>query len=118
MTLTASTPDGISVISVLNGACLRITWFPTSDNSQGYNVYRSEIPYGDFTVVRAYTSQPGFTYFNTPPTPNDNLGNTWWYKVSSVNYSGESIISGPHSTVNYAAFDEKPIPHLSWSSLF
>lgn len=116
MTLSA-TPQGISVISMLNGLCLRISWGPVS-GTLGYNVYRSEIPYGDFTRITSYATQQGLTYYDTPSTPNDNLDNQFWYRISSTDSVGESYLSGACSYVDYSAFDRKPIPHLSWTGLF
>lgn len=122
MSLSA-TPIGLSVISTLDGSCLRISWYPVSafapwENISGYYLYRSEIAYGDFAQIVSYSSLPGLTYFDTPPTPNDNLDNQWWYRVSSFDGLVESRLSGPATYLNYAAFDEKPVPGVSWSSLF
>ena len=122
MSLNA-TPIGLSVISTLNGTCLRVSWAPTVDPTNiaviGYNVYRSEIVYGDFSKLVGYSSLPGTTYFDTPPTPNDNFDNLWYYRVSSVDSNAvESLLSGPATYLNYAAFDEKPVPGLSWGNLF
>ena len=114
--MVAATPNGISVISTLVGACLRVNWYPVTD-ATGYNVYRSQIAWDTFTKINS-TTIPGITYYDTPPTPNDNFDNLWYYRVSSVDSSGESLLSGPFTYMNYAAFDEKPIPGMSWSSLF
>jgi hypothetical protein len=114
MTL-ALIPNGLSVMSTYNGLSLRITWQPVQ-NVTGYNLYRSQIAYDRFTVVAS--NIPGITYFNTPPTPNDSLDNMWWYRVSSIDGVGESSLSGPSTYRNYGAFDNTPVPHLSWSALF
>ena len=118
-----ATPQGLSVISTLDGLCLRISWAPTVDATNvsilGYNVYRSEIVYGDFSPLVGYASLHGQTYYDTPPTPNDNFDNVWYYRVSSVDANTvESLLSGPATYLNYAAFDNKPLPSLSWSNLF
>lgn len=120
-----ATPTGLSVISTLVGLSLRVSWYPVTDPTGvailGYNLYRSEIVYGDFSSLVPYSSLPGITYYDTPPSPNDNFDNIWYYRVSSVDSNTvESQLSGPATYMNYAAFDgaNKPLPGLSWSELF
>lgn len=112
-----STPNGISVYSTLHGACLRISWQPV-EYATSYKLYRSEIPWGDFSLLATLTSNVGMTYFDTPRTPNDNINNHWYYEVSANDGSSVSVMSGPHTTLNYSAFDVKPIPGTSWTNLF
>ena len=115
--MTISPPDGLSVFSTLAGSCLRISWYPVI-NAVSYGVYRSEIPYGDFSRV-AYVNGPvGLTYFDIPPGPNDNIDNLWYYEVTAVVGCIESDLSGPATYINYVAFENAPIPGLSWSELF
>lgn len=113
--MSTNTPDGLSVISTYDGLCLRTSWYPVS-GATGYNLYRSEIVYGDFSLLAS--SIPGITYYDTPPTPNDNFENIWYYRVSAIGSGGESLLSGPCTYLDYAALDNKPIPGTSWSSLF
>lgn len=113
--MTANTPDGLSITSTYDGLCLRISWYPVA-SALSYNIYRSEIVYGDFSLLA--TSIPGITYYDTPPTPNDNFENIWYYRVSAIDVTGESLLTGPCTYLDYAALDNKPVPGMSWSSLF
>ena len=112
-----ATPDGLSVQSTYNGLCIRVSWNPV-DTATGYKLFRSEIPYGDFTLVATLPSAVGLTFFDKPPTPNDNWDLRWYYEVAATLGSTLSTLSGPTTYINYAAFDNKPIPSLSWSNLF
>jgi|SRR5665213_543882 len=118
-----ATPIGLSVISTYNGLCLCVSWYPVSvlpfkESVIGYNLYRSEIPYDAFTRIANFTTLVGLTYWDLPPTPNDNSDNIWWYRVSSFDGAIESYLSGPSTYVDYASMDNKPLPGASWSSLF
>lgn len=107
-------PDGLSVISTLDGACLQVSWYPVS-TAVSYNLYRSQIAWDQFSEI---ATVPGLTYFDIPPTPNDNLPNLWYYKVSAFDGMTESDLSSPFTYVNYSSFENRPIPGLSWSALF
>lgn len=111
------TPEGLSCISMLDGICLRISWGPV-DNAVGYNLYRSQIPWDQFSQIVSYSSLPGLTYFDTPPKPTDNIQNLWYYKVGAFDGLTESDLTGPFTYVNYGSFENRPIPGLSWSGLF
>ncbi len=111
-----ATPDGLSVSSTINGLCLKVNWNGISDG-ESYKLYRSEIQYGDFSLITTLAYETGLTYYDKPPLPNDNFRNMWWYKVSAVIGLTESTLSGPTTYYNYGAFDNKPLPHASWSAL-
>ena len=114
--MVAATPQGLSVLSTLNGACLKINWTPVS-TATGYNLYRSQIAWDTFAVINSATIL-GLTYYDTPPTPNDNFDNVWYYRVTATDSTGESLMSGPNTYLNYSAFDNLPLPGTSWSNLF
>ena len=115
--MSSPTPDGLSIFSTYNGLCFRVSWAPVTGGT-AYYLYRSEISYGDFTKIATLSSSVGLTYYDKPTTPNGNVDNMWYYKVSANDGTGESTLSGPCTYFNYGAFNNKPVPHLSWSNLF
>ena len=112
-----ATPNGLSVQSTYNGLCLKASWTPVC-NVTGYKLFRSEVPYGDFSLVATLAYPTGLTFFDQPQTPNDNWDLRWYYEVASTMGSTISALSGPTTYVNYSAFDNKPIPGASWTTLF
>ena len=110
-----ATPDGISIISTLDGQCLRVSWGPVT-LATSYKLYRSAIPYANFDLL---VSTPNLTNFYTPDVrePNNNIRNLHWFKVQAISSSDESIVSRPYSFYPYRAFDSSPTLGLSFSTL-
>lgn len=112
--MIVSSPDGLSVFVSTDGLCLRVSWNAV-DSADSYKLYRSEIPYDDFSLA---TTTTGLTYFDKPTRPNDNWDYRWYYCVSTTVGLTDSALSGPATWYNYSAFAHDPVPHLCWSSLF
>lgn len=115
--MTPLPPNGISVFASTVGLCLRINWSVVT-GVDSYNLYRSEIPYDQFSLIARLSGPAGITYFDKPPRPNDNFDFRFYYQVSSVSGLTESTWSGPTTYLSYGAFDTKPLPGACWTSLF
>lgn len=81
-----ATPDGLIIIGKTNTK-LAMIWNEVSSASE-YNVYRSDTELGAYTEVAAMSNT---MYTDTGLSPDE----TWWYKVSAVNITGESAVSAP-----------------------
>lgn len=70
----------------------------------GYNVYRSEVSYDDYTVLNSVLLPPAATYFNDSPPITPVTPFQWWYKVTAVNYLGEEGVIGGYTAGYTGAF--------------
>jgi fibronectin type 3 domain-containing protein len=81
-------PSGVSAKTQSSGSAIAVSWHSVS-GADGYTVYRSTSSYGTYTQVgtASYTS---YTDNYTSP------GETYYYKVSAYNSSGESSQSSSY----------------------
>ena len=101
-------PEGLCVLSTINGFCLLVGWGIVPGASWD-NVYRSPIPHDSFISVAA--GVPGLTYYDNPYSPpNLNLGNDWYYSVSTVDSTGEGPLSPPSTFQPYGALVQTNVP--------
>ncbi|MDR3122963.1 MAG: fibronectin type III domain-containing protein [Treponema sp.] len=83
--ITYAMPEApVSVGASLSGTTVSVTWSAVS-NASSYKVYRSDSSIGAYTKIGAPVSPP---FTDNPPAAGE-----WSYKVSAVNYLGESAQS-------------------------
>lgn len=90
-------PDHLS--GILGYSQIKLLWNPVS-SAQNYWVYRSSTAGGPFTQIATVAST---TVEYTDTTAQ--LGTTYYYKVSAVNTSGESVLSNEAMISNIVTFD-------------
>jgi len=87
----------------------KITWDPSSDPTvTSYNIYRSEVSYGDFEKINTDPITDSF-YTDTVPL-TEVYPFQWWYKVTAVNPDGESdlAVTLPSTDIDIDAFINQP----------
>jgi len=104
---------GITVRNQLEDRNFKITWdgSPAGYSITQYNIYRSETSYVGFVLV-GITSSITLQYVDT--SIPFNFDKTWYYKVTSVNSSGESDLDNTKaiSDFNYKAFEKRFPPYM------
>jgi fibronectin type 3 domain-containing protein len=80
-----SVPAGLSATTNRTDASIIITW-SGSARAESYRLYRAESPEGTYNLIASGISE--LTY--TDEYPSISVGKNYYYKVTSVNVSGES----------------------------
>jgi hypothetical protein len=97
-----------------------LTWVTSSESENaGFNVYRSESEAGDYLQISSYrfnpdleglgTSNTGQKYSYRDADAGLTNGQTYYYKLVDVDYSGNLTWHGPVSGTPLAAGEEEPI---------